>query len=304
MLLKNRTNLSIGGMGMRPFFEYDDVLNRPVEAFYFDTKKHTLPVETHLHYFIEVLCMVSGKIAVTCNDRRYELSKGDLILMPPLARHSIYRLSEEDCRYAVVKFSADRIRLHGDYLPRVGTIFQNPAMQENLPIFFPKGAFGEYDPSAFTDKVIEELQKQQYGYDSILYTSISEFLTHLLRYWHENGMDENLKPYDNMGEYSIHNIMLYIGEHVGENLNVNALADMCHMSYSYFAKTFHKLYGQSCKEYIEFLRLAKAENLLIFTDYDLSYISEETGFADCSHFIRVFKKKYEMTPKQFRKANR
>ena len=289
---------------MKALFEYDDVLNRPVEAFCFDTTKHHLPVETHLHYFIEVLYMYEGEIEVVCNDVRYVLRKGDLIFMPPLARHAIYRLSKEECRYAVLKFSADRIRLHGDYLPRIGTIFQNPSLSKNLPIFFANGVIPYFNAEEFTRKCIAEIQNKCYGYDSVLYARISEFLVILLRYWHNNGFDEALKPFDNTKEYSIHNIILYIGEHLGENLSVGELADMCHMSYSYFAKTFHRLYGQSCKEYMEFLRLSKAENLLLFTDYDLNYISEETGFADCSHFIRVFKKKYEMTPKQFRKENR
>ena len=291
-------------MPMRPIFEYDDVLNRPVEAFYFDTRRDPLPVEPHFHYFIEVLYMTEGEIEVTCNEKTYLLNPGDLIFMPPLAMHSIYRKSKEDCRYAVLKFSADRIRLHGDYLPRIGTIYQNPAMSRHLPIFFAKGSIPGFDPNLFTEKCIDEVTEHKYGYDSILYAKISEFLVELLRYWHENGYDSELKPFDNTGEYSVHSIILYISEHIGENLSVNRLAEMCHMSYSYFAKTFHKLYGQSCKEYMEFLRLTKAEKLLLFTDYDLNYISEETGFADCSHFIRCFKKKYEMTPKQFRKVNR
>lgn len=289
---------------MRALFEYDDVLNRPVEAFYFDTRNHPLPFETHYHYFIEVLYILEGSIAVICNDVRYELKVGDMIFMPPLARHSIYQLSKEDCRYAVIKFSADRIRLHGDYLPRISTVFQNPAMSKELPVFFPEGTIKEFDLKRFSEKCIQEIDRRQYGYDSVLYSVLSEFLVVLLRYWHEAGYDEQLKPFDNTREYSIHNIILYVGEHLNENINVSDLADMCHMSYSYFAKTFHKLYGQSCKEYIEFLRLSKAENLLLFTDYDLNYISEETGFSDCSHFIRVFKRKYEMTPKQFRKEYR
>lgn len=291
-------------MFMRPIFEYDDVLNRPVEAFYFDTRKYPLPVESHFHYFIEVLYMTEGEIEVTCNEKTYFLKPGDFIFMPPLAMHSIYRKSKEDCRYAVLKFSADRIRLHGDYLPRIGTIYQNPALSRHLPICFSKDSIPGFDPDLFTKKCIEEVAERKYGYDSILYAEISEFLVELLRYWHENGYDSELKPFDNTGEYSVHSIILYISEHIGENLSVNELAQMCHMSYSYFAKTFHKLYGQSCKEYMEYLRLTKAEKLLLFTDYDLNYISEETGFADCSHFIRVFKKKYEMTPKQFRKVNR
>ena len=76
------------------------------------------------------------------------------------------------------------------------------------------------------------------------------------------------------------------------------------MSYSYFAKMFLKYYGQSCKQYIEFIRLSKVENFLLFTDYDLNYIAAETGFADCSHLIRTFKKHYQITPKQFRLRSR
>ena len=56
----------------------------------------------------------------------------------------------------------------------------------------------------------------------------------------------------------------------------------------------------SCKEYIEQMRIFKAEEFLLFTDYDLNYISQETGFSDCSHMIKSFKAIRGVTPKQFR----
>ena len=80
------------------------------------------------------------------------------------------------------------------------------------------------------------------------------------------------------------------------------LAQMCGLSYSYFAKLFRETYNQSCKEYIEFTRINKATDLLLFTNQDLTYISQETGFADCSHLIRTFKKWKGMTPKQWKKT--
>ena len=76
------------------------------------------------------------------------------------------------------------------------------------------------------------------------------------------------------------------------------------MSYPYFAKCFRELYGQSCKKYIEFIRMCKAEDLLISTGLDLNYISQETGFSDCSHFIKALKQKNGVTPKQYRKQHR
>ena len=72
------------------------------------------------------------------------------------------------------------------------------------------------------------------------------------------------------------------------------------MSYSYFAKKFLSVYGKTCKEYIEELRLYKVEEFLMFTDFDMNYIAQETGFTDCSHMIKSFKKGREITPKQFR----
>ena len=101
---------------------------------------------------------------------------------------------------------------------------------------------------------------------------------------------------------SIYSISKYIEQHCGEPLRVHELAQMCGMSYSYFAKLFRETYNQSCKEYIEFTRINKAADLLLFTNQDLTYISQETGFADCSHLIRTFKKWKGMTPKQWKKS--
>ena len=78
------------------------------------------------------------------------------------------------------------------------------------------------------------------------------------------------------------------------------LAEKFHMSYSHFAAIFKEYYGQTCKEMILTVRLQKAEDLLQFTDFDLTYISQETGFCDCSHFIKAFKQKYGVTPRKYR----
>ena len=85
---------------------------------------------------------------------------------------------------------------------------------------------------------------------------------------------------------------------------VQQLAEMCHMSYSNFARLFRENYGRSCKEYIKYIRLNKAQDLLLNSDYDLDYIAQETGFFDCSHFIRTYKKWRGITPKQERMQNR
>ena len=99
---------------------------------------------------------------------------------------------------------------------------------------------------------------------------------------------------------TLYSIAEYINDNLSQPIKVEDLASMCNMSYSYFAKQFHIIYGRSCKEYIAFMRISRAKDLLQFTNHDLSYIAQETGFADCSHLIRTFRKLENTTPKQYR----
>ena len=92
----------------------------------------------------------------------------------------------------------------------------------------------------------------------------------------------------------------FIDERLSSGVQVSEVAERCGMSYSYFAKKFLAVYGKTCKEYIEEMRIIKAEEFLVFTDFDLQKISSETGFSDCSHMIKSFKKLRGITPKQYR----
>ena len=126
---------------------------------------------------------------------------------------------------------------------------------------------------------------------------------HLIRIWRTCGFNTDKAVSRPAETDSIHAVTAYIDAHAGEALRVEDLADMCNMSYSYFAKNFKRHYGRSCKEYIEFIRVNKAVDLLLFTDFDLSYISQETGFSDSSHLIKTFRKWKGVTPKQFKKQH-
>ena len=88
--------------------------------------------------------------------------------------------------------------------------------------------------------------------------------------------------------------------HLQDNLKVKDLAAVCHISYSGFAGKFKEQYGMSCKEYIERMRMFKADEYLLFTDMDISEISRLTGFNDSSHFIHAFRRYKGITPKRYR----
>ncbi|MBO5303647.1 MAG: helix-turn-helix transcriptional regulator [Lachnospiraceae bacterium] len=285
---------------MNSLFEYGDILNSPVEAFLFDTDKHTFPVEAHWHYYIEILYMIEGTAHVTCNQENYILHPGEMIFLPPQAVHAIYGAKPQTLKYVVLKFDGNRLQLLGSYLPKISSVFCSTTKTLQLPITFSQKDFSDFALENFFEQCVKEMKDRQYGYDTYIFSAISQLLVHMLRIWRLHGYSQENDTVEKNEDFSIHDVLMYIDTHSQENIRVENLAKMCNMSYSYFAKTFHKLYGQSCKEYIEFVRLSKVENLLLFTNYDLNYISNETGFADCSHLIRVFKRKYHITPKQFR----
>lgn len=285
---------------MKDLFETDNILGRPFEALLFDIEQQVFPVQAHWHYYTEMLYILEGTAIVTCNGIEYTLSKGSFILFFPQVIHSIYRKSNEHLSFYVLKFDINRLNFQTNYIPKFKNILKGASSNKELPIVFHSSDFSTVNIQTIFLHCVNEAKNNQYGYDAKIQCELSILLLEIIRKWLELDFQPSYMDSISDNEYSIHDILIYIEENIQTPLRISELAQMCHMSYSYFAKSFRTLYGQSCKEYIEYVRLSKAENLLLFTNADLTYISNETGFSDCSHFIRIFKRKYGITPKQYR----
>ena len=285
---------------MNYLFEESNILTSPYEAFLFDTNHDGFPIKAHWHYFMEVIFMLKGTALINCNNEEYILEPGDLILFHPQAIHSIYASTPEPLKYDVLKFDINNLHINSSYTPKLSVIFKSAIDDSCAPIFLPSTAFENFSLDYFFNNCIEEIINKDYGYDIRFQSLVSSLLVEILRIWRKYGFNTNNTALIPDDTDSLYTILQYIDEHSHESVKIESLAEQCHMSYSYFAKKFHELYGQSCKEYVEFIRISKVKDLLLFTDFDLSYISQETGFADCSHLIRTFKKKTGITPKQFR----
>ncbi|MCR5214948.1 MAG: AraC family transcriptional regulator [Eubacterium sp.] len=289
---------------MSDLFEYSDRMTSPVEAFYCNKNTMSLPVENHWHYFVELLYMIEGNVFITCNENTYHLTPGMMIMIPPQAIHSVYSEDGQDFNYSCIKFNTNRIQMIEGYLPNLNIQFHEILQMQNPPLIFTEDSFPDIGLQSTLDNLINEVRQKNYGYNTYIYSILSSLMLRILRIWYDMGIPMNTEPLTDTDTYAIQDVILYIDKHSNENINIPQLASMCNMSYSYFAKVFHRQFGQSCKQYIEFIRLSKAENLILFTDYDLTTIAEETGFADCSHLIRCFKKRFSLTPKQYRLQHR
>lgn len=285
---------------MKKLFEESNTLISPIECFMFNAEQENFPVKPHWHYFLEIIYMIKGRIKVISDDSVYYINPEDMIIIHSKAIHSIYSDSTEPPLYAVLKFDINRIRITTEYSPKMSLIFSSARNFSNANVLIPSTDTKIMNVKDIFENCISEMNNKDYGYDMLLNAQLYTLLTKILRYWRSKGFDTTkIKKVHSECE-SIHTISEYIDIHSAEPLRVENIAEKCGMSYSYFAKRFRELYGQSCKDFIEYIRVNKAEDFLIFTDRDLNYISQETGFSDCSHFIKVFKARKGLTPKQFR----
>lgn len=288
---------------MQYLFEYTNTLNSPYEAFWYDTENMSFPIRPHWHYFMEMIYMLEGTGVVECDGESYHVEKGDLILFFPEAVHAIYTMKNQPLKYGVIKFDVNRLYTENSYAPKLRVILDSARKSPLADIFFKEKSIKNLHLLELFGECCREVTEKNYGYDIIVHNKICYLLVQLIRIWREHGFNTDAAVGNTADVGSIRDITVYIDAHAGDSMKVEDLAEMCNMSYSYFAQNFKQYYGRSCKEYIEFIRVSKAADMLLFTDFDLSYISQETGFSDSSHLIKIFRKWKGMTPKQFKKQH-
>lgn len=92
----------------------------------------------------------------------------------------------------------------------------------------------------------------------------------------------------------------YIEENISQKISLSEVAALVNMSESAFSHFFKKKTGISFITYVNNLRVAKACDLLASTSLSASEICYDCGFNNKSNFIRIFTKRKNMTPIEYR----
>ena len=281
---------------MSNLFEYGDIINQPIECFFFDSKEQLYPVRSHWHFYMEIIYMTEGTAQVTSDNTEYLVQAGDMMLFHPQSVHMIR--SKEPVQFVGLKFDINIIESFSSYALKLRNIFRC-AKDTQMPCLFTAAQLTHLDTNTLFQRCITEMQTKSFGYSQMVRTQINELLIEIIRLWMSEGfvIDNTAYATEN---YDIYSITEFIDKNLHTNIQVPEIAKACGMSYSYFAKKFPAVYGKTCKEYMEEMRLYKVEEYLLFTDFDLNYIAQETGFSDCSYMIKSFKKHRGITPKKFR----
>ena len=88
------------------------------------------------------------------------------------------------------------------------------------------------------------------------------------------------------------------------NFSLSYLAKQMSLSNSYLSSLFKNLYGKNFQDYMLSIRLDRAKIFLLSTDMKVYEVAAAVGFEDPNYFSATFKRKFNISPNQFREKMR
>ena len=173
-------------------------------------------------------------------------------------------------------------------------------MGEERVLFHSKIRASEVD--AIFSRMYCAFRKKEPGYELRIKSETYALLAHLVCHHVKERLSE--RRYESRFEAleKINEVARYLTEHFTEESTTAALAQMAHLSEGYFCNLFKEVTGKTAKEYVNGLRIKRAEEMLSATDMTVTEIAFCCGFSDANYFTRLFKKEKGIGPRAFRKA--
>ena len=257
------------------------------------------PVFTHEHEFFEILCIYDGTADTTIQGISHPLKTGDICIIPPNTKHSVGIFDDSIAINILVRGSTFQ-----------STFFQSLATDSALSQFFAHVLYHKTEGNylifhtgndcrikeSLENLYIEYLGHEKYSY-TFLHAMLILFWAKLLRY-HEKDI-ESILTKDSTGG-SMTEILAYMNR----NYQTATLCDTAnHFGYSvsHFSTLIKEGTGQTFVQIIRDIKLGKACRALCETNLSNTAICELVGYENPEHFMRLFKKVYQMTPGEYRK---
>jgi AraC-like DNA-binding protein len=95
-------------------------------------------------------------------------------------------------------------------------------------------------------------------------------------------------------------VLAYMRDHYHASITNRQLSRLAHMSVRAFERKFHSNFHVTPQKYLRKLRLRMASRALVYTGQTLAEVASGCGFSDQSHFTRVFRQHFGLTPRDYR----
>lgn len=249
------------------------------------------PRSFHCHEdYLELVLCVSGTSLVIIEGKPYTASKGDIIVYNSKAYHQ--ECTDQSNRFSLYCVAISGVRVPG--LPD-NCITKPDASQvihtgDAYPLF----------KTLFT-RIFDLVRISNYQDASLLKHYVNTLLLEVLPLC---DPDEDYAYRPQAGkEYLAGQIFDYLAEHYTEKITLQDIGEALSLSPDYVSHLFKDTYGYSPMQYMNALRIGKAQLKLLETDEKISDIAMDVGFNNIGNFNRAFSLFSGDSPREFRKRH-
>lgn len=244
-----------------------------------DSKSPLNVYDDHIHGGCEIYINLSGDVSFAVENSIYPVMPGGIIITRPLEYHH--------CIY------------HTNKLHKHFWILFSASGNEGLFDMFYKRQIGKNNllmlPADKTEEMLSLCRKMTDGS-----ASESEKYYRFFKLINLLNSANTVNAPDHSGGDCIIKAINCINNHLSRHISITEIARECNVSVNTLERRFGQALNISPSAYIKKKRLANAAQLLS-EGHTVTEAAELSGFSDCSNFIALFKKTYQITPLQYKK---
>lgn len=252
--------------------------------------KFDYPIHCHPEYEINLVMKTSGTRVVGDYEEAFE--DLDIVMTGPYVPH-VWKSDLVTNHVITIQFSSDLLSFQ-----MINKRLFMPIRQLLVDSLQGLHFYGT-DAERIKDEILE-LTRMQGFQTATKFLSILNLLAAAPRRKLVSNMYESENLVNSSKSRRITKACKYIEENISQKISLAEVAALVNMSESAFSHFFKKKTGISFITYVNNLRVAKACDLLASTSLSASEICYDCGFNNKSNFIRIFTKRKNMTPIEYR----
>ena len=267
----------------------------------YNTYPCTIPLDfdsvpLHWHEDAEFIYIKKGQGIIIIDGNENAVSAGDIALILPGKVHGIYQFMDNSMEYENIIFDSKMFasNLDGFYDRFLMPFFENTV---DIPQIFRPGVTGYESIKKYLDSNDNISSHREGAWGLAIKGNLYLLLFNLVTLYEDKIDTKNKKKIDKLKP-----VIKFVELNYASQITVPEMADLAGFSESHFMRFFKEAFGVSFVTYLNDYRLSMASRLLLESEETILTISQQVGFENLSHFNRQFKKKYNKTPREYKKA--
>lgn len=155
------------------------------------------------------------------------------------------------------------------------------------------------DPELFDaiSRLFKEVSEKNVAYEMFAKARVYDILGILYR---SGILSDAEQIYNSKEVQKILPALSYINDRYAEDINLTEISNQLGFDPSYFCRIFKSATGATFTEYLNFVRVCKAEKMIAKGESSILEIADAVGFSSVSYFNRIFRKYHSCSPSYYR----